>query len=766
LAVQVILFTGQEPNINTAAFKMESHLPEYIQSMIRIAPCAMAVVDTNRCYIAVSEKWMKQFGVEEDLSGKSHDAFFPEKGGQWAAIYQDALLGKSSKAEENTVSLDGRVQYLKWEVQPWYNQGNEIGGLVIYMEDPIAGITREQRIQLLNSEIKYRSTIENSLYGVLLTIPYGHVVEANQAALEMFGYSLEEFRKVCRHQIFDVNDPALQDFLDRRARDGRARAELTGIRKNGEHFPCEISSAMFDDIEGKKLNSLVIIDITERKLAEEKMKLSEAQFREAFEYSAIGMALFGLDGKWKRVNRQLCSMLGYTEQELMQLRFQDITHPDDVDRNLELLRNLIEDNGNGYHLEKRYIHKNGCVVWVLLGVSLIRDAYHNPLHCISQIQDITKTKEAEYALAVSEEKYRKIFENIQDIYYRTDVNGIVTEISPSVEKYYNYKRKDIIGSPVTDFYYYKEDQEKIMAALKADHAVIDFEVKLRSNTSELLYASVNSRLVFENEMIMGTEGVIRDISIRKLQENELTSLNTELTALNKHKEKLLSIIGHDLRNPMANTLKLAELALMDTHEVTKEELIEYLTKMSTGLINANELLEDLLYWAKSRFDSLAFNPVPITDIKKQVDTCLKKVMPMAETKRITLKTTIKPGVAVTADKDMLDAIIRNLVSNAIKFTANGGAVVVSAERRKKDIRFAVTDTGSGMSEKITHQLFNKGFSHTTYGTSGEKGTGLGLDLCRDFVEKHQGKIWVESIEGQGSTFYFTLPRHTEESPVD
>ena len=740
-----------------------------------------------------------------------------------------------------------------------------------------------QEIQTANSELKYRSLIENSLYAFLLIIPGGCVIEANQSAIDMFGYTLEEFRKVRRHDLLDHNHPNFENFMLTRHTVGKVNAELTGIRKNGEYFPCQISATIYTDSEGVIINNLVIVDMSERQRADEQMRLSEEQFRGAFENSAIGMALFDIDGNCKRANQSLCDMLGYTREEFIGISVRDITYSDDLPMSLELIGTLTSGSTDNFYLEKRYLHKNGTLVWAMLGISVVKDAANHPLHFITQMQDITehkiaenliseerkllrtlidnlpisiyikdkdfkrtmvnqsevnymerdevnligktdfdlfpeefaktwlqedqkvlntgvpmisketsdikangsvtwlltskiplrntadeiigllginyditKIKEAEHALAVSEEKYREIFENIQDIYYRNDINGVVMEISPSVEKHSGYLRSDIIGKQVTDFYYLKEDREKIVLALKRDQAVTDFEVILVSSNSELVYASVNARLIIQNGIVVGSEGSIRDITQRKVQENELTMLNTELKAINKHREKLLSVIGHDLRNPVAASLKLAELALMDIDDTSKDELIEYLTKMKSGLINANELLEDLLHWATNQFNSLNFNPVPISDLQFHIATCLERMKPMAWEKGIEVIQSVEKGLSIYADKDMLDGVLRNLVSNAIKFTSSG-SITVAAQSRQNDVLFSVTDTGSGIPESVIAKLFNKGSSYTTYGTSGEKGTGLGLELCRDFVEKHQGRIWIESKEGRGSTFYFTIP---------
>lgn len=988
---------------------MTSCISKSLHHIISNAPYAVAVLDKELQYVTVSHQWVTDFKVKDDLTGASHLHLFPLTGELWMVRFTEALQGKNSKGEGEVVSFDGRLHYLRWEVQSWVDDAGEIGGLILYMDNLTAKkaaetaikrqldlyqetnevarigvweidflkkelywspVTRHiygigaddevkmtaaidffkegpardkmikhfimavesgvgydqqlelttargedlwvrtkatpvmldgvcvrmygtfqdiqqqkvQEMELANSEIKYRSLIENSLSAFLLIIPGGVVIEANQAAIDLFGYTPEEFSQITRSDLLDHTHPNFDNFMRTRHTAGKVNAELTGIRKNGEHFPCQISATIYTDSKGVIINNLVITDMTERLLAEEQVRLSEEQFRGAFEYSAIGMALFSVSGKCKKANQSLCNMLGYTEQEITQLTVEDLTHPEDMHLSHTLIKELTSGERNSYYLEKRYIHRNGKDVWVLLGVSLLRDAENKPVHFISQMQDITEhkiseslileerrllrtlidnlpisvyikdrefkrtmvnrseikymdglreedllgktdfelfpaeyaeiwlkedqqvvetgvsmisketvdkkpngavnymltskiplfnaageiigllginyditpIKEAEYALAVSEEKYREIFENIQDIYYRTDVNGIVTEISPSVEKYSSYSREHIIGNPVTDFYFYKEDREKIVAALTLGRAVTDFEVKLKSSNSELVNASVNARLIIKDGVVVGSEGSIRDISQRKRQEEELTSLNTELKDLNKHREKLISVIGHDLRNPIAASLKLAELALMDMEDTSKEELTEYLLKMKSGLSNAFGLLEDLLHWAANQFNSHNFNPILISDLQMQVFTCMERLKAMAFEKGLELIEDIAGDVSIYADKDMLDAIVRNLVSNAIKFTRKG-SITVAAKYNKKEVLFSVRDTGNGISKEVIGKLFKKSSLYTTYGTSGEKGTGLGLELCLDFVEKHGGRIWVESKEGEGSTFYFTIP---------
>lgn len=668
------------------------------------------------------------------------------------ASYQEDVIIINTLGEEIWVRVNGQTEFAN--------------GMCIRIYGTFQDIQQQklQEIALANSEIKFRSAIENSLYAFLLTDPNVSVIDANQAAIDMFGYSLKEFKNIGRLDLLDPDDPRIIDFLEARERTGKAVAELTCVRKNGEKFPCQLSSAIFSDITGKKTNSMVIMDITERHLAGEQNKIAGNLVNEErnllntlIDHLPINVYIKDLQFRKTRVNRaEVEYMNGLSKEEILGKTDYELypshTAAVSVKEDEEVLK-----TGIAIISKESVDHKiDGTVKYLLTSKIPLRNSENEITGLLGISYDITKIKEAENALAVNEEKYRKIFENIQDIYYRTDKNGMVTEISPSVDKYYNYRRDEIIGHPVTDFYFHEEDRDHIVNALHNDHEVIDFEVKLKTKGSLLVYASVNARLIIEDGHVQGSEGSIRDITSRKAQENELTDLNTELKALNTHKEKLLSVIGHDLRNPIAASLKLAELALMDIDDASRDELKEYLVKMETGLQNANELLENLLQWAKNQFNSLNFNPVLIHDVRLMVLSCIKRIRPMAEAKGIELIAIVPEGLKIYGDRDMLDAVIRNLVSNAIKFTV-GGEITVEVQMRDYDLLFSVKDNGVGMSEEVMLQLFNKSFSHTTYGTSGEKGTGLGLELCRDFVEKHHGKIWVESKKGLGSIFYFTTP---------
>nr|WP_121271003.1 PAS domain S-box protein [Pedobacter schmidteae] len=518
----------------------------------------------------------------------------------------------------------------------------------------------------------------------------------------------------------------------------------------------------FKDKSGQgNMVGAIAFNVTKSIKLEEELYQSEAQFKQAFEHSLIGMALISPKGKWKRVNKSLCNMLGYTAAEMKRLTIQELTHPNDLMKSIAVLGDLASGRIEEMKYEKRYLHKDGSAIWVVIAATMLYDSVGTPLHYVSQIEDITKRKEIENDLLLSEKKYRTIFENVQDVFYQTDKEGIVTEISPSIAQHSGYLRTEIIGKSVDNFYYYTQDRERIVEQIRIKGFVIDFEVRLKTKDEELRYASVNARLIIENGIITGTEGSMRDVTTRKFHENALQALNTELTASNEQKNKLFSIIGHDLRNPISGSLQLLDMTLTDFESSSADEVHTYLSMMKTELSNANILLEDLLTWAKSQFNAVSFNPVEIKDLSALIDKCVQNVLPMAVKKQIAIVQSLGQNFVLYADSGMLETIIRNLLSNAVKFTEVGGTILVRAESDDKSIKFSVQDNGVGIPPHKVNEMFNKNSNYTTYGTAGEKGTGLGLSLCYDFVSKHNGKIWVESEKGIGTTFYFTIPELLE-----
>lgn len=237
---------------------------------------------------------------------------------------------------------------------------------------------------------------------------------------------------------------------------------------------------------------------------------------------------------------------------------------------------------------------------------------------------------------------------------------------------------------------------------------------------------------------------------------QINLLNSELEKHNADKDRFISILGHDLRNPFNSILGFLEILIKDIKILEKDKIEVYVHYINAVTKNTYHLLEDLLQWTKAQSGQLPFEP-KMSNLNELCQHVNKYLIHTAEKKNITINNLIDYKVEIFADRDMLKSILRNLVSNAIKFTGDGGIIKVNAEKSDRRVVVCVSDNGIGIEPEKRIQLF--GISHiiSTRGTENEAGTGLGLMLCKEFVSVHGGKIWVDSEPGKGSAFYFSLP---------
>lgn len=245
---------------------------------------------------------------------------------------------------------------------------------------------------------------------------------------------------------------------------------------------------------------------------------------------------------------------------------------------------------------------------------------------------------------------------------------------------------------------------------------------------------------------------------RKLiyQNIEIELKNKELEKLNSTKDLMFRIIAHDLLSPLSTVVSYTDLILKHKSSMNKEEVLEIMRKFNVSTNQAYNLLENLLDWAKIQMGEISIYPktILIYDLVKMVTAIYETAF---KSKDLSFSIDIDNKIEVFVDKNMISTVIRNLISNAIKFTPKGGSISIKAHKKYDEVELIITDTGVGIDEADILKLFDLNPSFTTIGTSGEKGSGIGLMLCREFVEKANGKIWAESKPGVGTQFHFTIP---------
>jgi signal transduction histidine kinase/ligand-binding sensor domain-containing protein len=290
---------------------------------------------------------------------------------------------------------------------------------------------------------------------------------------------------------------------------------------------------------------------------------------------------------------------------------------------------------------------------------------------------------------------------------------------------------------------------------EANNVLLDRQTRIEEYAEELRIQTEN--LKEANELLLGKQQLIEKQAGLLTEKNEqLNNSNQQLSLLNSTKDRFFSIIAHDLRNPFHVVSGFAEVILKEFDKLPREKTIKYIQLIHMSSTSGNNLLENLLQWSRSQTGRISFYPSTII-LAAMTEEVFSLLEGDAQRKNIAIRQLIDPNITVFADENMLKTVFRNLISNAIKFTPEEGIISITAVSDVSQVEVTVADTGVGIPEDTLPLLFKIENTVTTKGTGHEIGTGLGLILCKEFVEKHNGKIWVESIEGKGSKFKFTIP---------
>ncbi|MCF6241954.1 MAG: PAS domain-containing sensor histidine kinase [Bacteroidales bacterium] len=354
----------------------------------------------------------------------------------------------------------------------------------------------------------------------------------------------------------------------------------------------------------------------------------------------------------------------------------------------------------------------------------------------------------------AESSYKEFLDNIPIGIYRTTIDGKLIFANKQLLKIFNYANKYDIKDVAETFVDKDYRKQKLKQWIEQGEYSDEFQIKTSDN--RIVYVRDAGHLVTENGKPMYFDGALEDITEKKVLEKKLKESNTS-------KNKFFSILSHDLKGAFGQFIGATDLILDEINNFDKEQIENIIQLLNEQANRSYKLLENLLDWSKSQEGILKFQPEPI-NLSALIKEIVEYYNQAAKKKSINLYSELKDSLIVYADKYMLSTVLRNLISNAVKFTPKGGSVVISAcelidteNYRNKVLEISVKDTGVGIEKERIEHLFNMEGNYSTKGTGGEIGTGLGLILCKEFVEKHGGKIWVESETGKGSTFKFTIP---------
>jgi PAS domain S-box-containing protein len=758
--------------------------------------------DRNGKYLIVNYNKAKKHGYVSpgELIGKSDFDLFDET--HAAKAFNDeqniirtgqSIIGK----EEIQTYKNGSTVWVSTTKMPLYNENNEIIGTFGITRDITSTKLAEKTIR--ENETRFKELFNNMSSGCSI---YEVIDGGKEFIFKDFNQASEIFLGIKREEVIGKNiTQVFPGIIEFGLIDVFRRVWKTGIpelypKKNYKDNRIE---GWFENYVYKLPSGEIVAiydDVTSKKLAEETIMQERERYLGLFENSADGILL--MTDIFEDCNNAALEIFGYEKNEIIghhPAEFSPEYQPDgqnSATKANEKIRLALSGEPQKFHWQHK--RKNGELVDVEVTLNAFTLQGKKLLH--ATLRDMTeklysdRLQNVMYKIseaAQTSEDINKLYKNLHEI---------VSELIP-VKNFYIAlydEKEDLLTFPYfVDEYDPPQPPKKLGRGMTeyiirlGEAALIDAkkDLELREKGEvELIGApqaiwlgvplKLNGKVIgvmvvqdYENEhaygerekqlLIFVSEQITQAI-IRKQNTEAIKKYAGELNQLNATKDKFFSIIAHDLKNPFITILGFSELLLSDYNDLSDEEKIYYISEMHKSAQISHLLLQNLLQWSRTQTGKIEFNPQKLSLFKSIVHN-IDLLNASAQKKQIHLINKVDESVHANADEDMLNTILRNLLTNAIKFTSKDGSITVSSITSSNMIEVSINDTGVGMDDTTKKKLFQLDDTVSKTGTDNESGTGLGLLLCKEFVEKHGGKIRVESEPGKGSSFIFTLPAY-------
>ncbi|WP_340203513.1 PAS domain S-box protein [Ascidiimonas sp. W6] len=624
--------------------KQKKNLDQY-SLFIENAPSAIAMLDTNLCYLAHSKKWLSDYGVKESsLIGRSHYEIFPEIPQRWKDDHRKCLKGEVLRSEEDYfIRKDGKLQYTNWELHPWYDDGGEVGGII-----------------------------------------------------------------------------------------------------------------------------MMTSDITKIKEAEVKLRISEERFRSSFENAAAGMVIVDLNGMFLEVNNTFCELMGYNPDELLSTNFLDITHKDDLEEDRKAMKYLKEGTIPFTHLQKRYIHKNGEHIQVVLSVSMVRNEFENPLYYVAQILDVTPMVKTQKALQQTLAKLEAILEASSEVsIIGTDTEGKIILFNKGAENLLGYTRSEVIGILTPDVFHDELEKEIQLKELikegwypKTMHDI--FSTKILEDgfyTQEFTYIEKHGKkipvlltitAIKEEGKVVGYLKVAVNIEKSKQKEAEINKLLEVTKDQNERLKNFAHIVSHNMRSHTGNLQMLLNLYREEETNEGREEILKLLNSASISLSQTIEHLNEIV-----QINTTVEENMVSIGLQNMLIDVLGNLSYITSDNNFNIISSISSKIKVTGVHAYVESIFLNMLTNSFRYKrhSQNSFIKITASIKGAEVLLEFKDNGLGIDlEKHGDRLF--GMYKTFH--QHEQSRGIGLFITKNQVEAMGGRIEVESENNKGTTFKIYL----------
>ncbi|NJS11769.1 MAG: PAS domain S-box protein [Microcoleus sp. CSU_2_2] len=776
------------------------------QTLTEVSPVGIFYNDASGNCLYVNERWCQIAGIScEEAFGQGwvqsihpddRDRIFAE----WYRAAQEQLPFKS---EYRFQRLDnGQVRWVFGQAVGQIGENGEVKGYVgtltditerkqVEQENRLLNESLERRVadrtteikiynQKLQQEIADRQKIATTLleltqlqnailnsanYTIISTDPDGTIKTFNRAAQQYLGYSPEEVvgkvTPAIIHDPMEVGkraellsqelavkiEPGFEVFVAR-TRGGIAdENEWTYIRKDGSRFPVLLSVTALYDSEGN-INGFLGIgqDISDRKQAEKELRDLTTAMQNAVE----GISRLDIEGRYLNVNRAYAHKCGYEPKEMIGMEWPIIVHPDDVEMLVLAYQEML--TSGKVEAEARGVRKDGSFFYkqVTMVKACDEQGIFNGHHCF--MKDITDRKLTETALQESESRYRQIVELAEEGIWVIDNDAITTYVNHAMARMLGYTELEILGRSFFDF---MDEQAKQSANDRMDRRKEGIaerhEFRLKSKHGKDVWTYMSSSPVMDEKgNLLSCCALVYNITERKESEQQMLQLTEELKRSNEELEQFAYVASHDLQEPLRAITSYTQLLAQRYQGNLDDKADKYINYVVEGATRMQQLINDLLAYSRTGRGQ----EFELVDCNAVVQQSLYNLqIAIAEKKAIV---TCEEMPTIMADEFQLVQLFQNLIGNAVKFCRENIPLVhIGAVRSKNEWLFNVRDNGIGIGPEYADRIFiifQRLHSRREY-----SGTGIGLAMCKRIVERHGGRIWVESQEGEGATFYFTIP---------
>ena len=641
--------------------------------------------------------------------------------------------------------------------------------------------------KLKESEHWLNAALQSIGDALIATDINGVVKIINPVAEEITGWQSCSALGLSIKEIFKVKNEAGAELLENPVEISLRNNSIIGeankilVSKSGTMLHIDYSSAPIKNESGKTTGIVLVFrDISEYVKAKKLIENQKKFLKQIIDTDPNYISVKNSEGKFELTNKAAAAVLGASADEIVGKFDFQFFDSKEVESQRAMENKLIGSQEEIFIPEEKLIDSNGKVHLLQTFKKAIESQNGKEKLVLTVASDITQLKLTERALRASEERIKTLLEAIPDIVLRCNQREILLDYHAQNTEILFRKNGDVVGKSLFEIFEYDFAHKLSSFSKKASSTgeiqVFDYEfgadfpsvyqVRIFSNAQDefiIILRDITKMKLVENESLNYLKELQVNKNVLEQKAADLTELNTklnkseqELIALNAAKDKFFSIIAHDLRSPFNSLIGITECLYNDVDKISKEEIKSLLLDLNKSAKSTFNLLENLLQWAAIKTKKINYDP-KILELDKLIQGVVELYSGIAFSKGIMLSSDISPSITAYGDYNMVSFVLRNLISNAVKFTKPGGVINVYVQEEKKYIKICVYDSGVGMNPEKVQELFKLDKNVSTPGTYNERGSGLGLILCKEFIEMNKGKISVQSKTGEGSIFGFTLP---------